>query len=603
MASILVTRHPEVDVRDIADEKIDQGEEQPLRYRPLDPLPSIGEDDLSVALPPPQRPYVVPTAREQPEATARFPLRLPPPPVLPATTADRTRRLAEIETRAQELDTSLTKYQALSRRRIAQLDDESRAAPSPSVRDRLEAVRAKTQRDLDTRNTIRSTSNTLLDGLRARLGVSAPPTLPRASPYDSPTYDRAEQPMRPPEWMTDEEADCFRLMEKQEQEKLLAAYEKMREAEPDHTQPLRLRVLNSSIPDTKKMEIFNRLRLQLPGLGEGPKYTAWVSSLLTVPFGVTTPPPCSPEDPKEVQRFLMSAREVFDKEVYGQHRVKDEFVSILGAWLQAEESCTHGNVVGIAGPVGVGKTTMAQALAKVMGRPFYFISLGGSCYGATLQGHSYTYEGATFGEVARALIETGCEDPVLFFDELDKVADNDRGEEVQHLLVHITDPQNPEFVDRYFAGTPLNISKALIVFSYNHKEKVNPILRNRIHEICLKDFEPEEKVVIASDYVMPRLKKDMNVKPDMVQFAQGALEHLVTLCAKAPGVRLIKALLIRLTRMVIVASMTEGEIVLGVEKELLPTNYEITRDVVDAVYKNYHDNVEEEDVPPEYMYM
>jgi ATP-dependent Lon protease len=372
------------------------------------------------------------------------------------------------------------------------------------------------------------------------------------------------------EWMTDPEKECFNTLTEHDKNTVCVSYKEMKNSDTTNAYPIRLQVLMSKIPETKKSEIFKKLENIIPGIGESSKYSGWVNSLISIPFGTYTKMPCKSDKPDDVLKFLNDSRQIFDNEVYGHPNVKNEFTSILGSWIKLGESHSQGNVIGITGPIGVGKTTLIKdGLAKALNRPFYFISLGGSSYSSFLNGHGYTYEGSTYGEIARGLIESKCMDPVFYFDELDKVSTDARGEEIIHTLIHLTDPaQNTCFNDRYFTGTPLDISKALFVFSYNNKEKVNPILRDRIHEICLDDFTHKEKTEIAALHVIPRICKAMGVHQNkLFTLHNETLEHLVELCNHSTGLRLLKTILIQLIRIINVASLTNSKLILNLDKK------------------------------------
>jgi ATP-dependent Lon protease len=285
-----------------------------------------------------------------------------------------------------------------------------------------------------------------------------------------------------------------------------------------------------------------------------------------------------------------------------------KFLTVIGSWIKAGASHEHGNVIGVTGPIGVGKTTLIkEGLAKALGRPFYFISLGGTSYSAFLQGHGYTYEGSTYGEIVRGVIESGCMDPVFYFDELDKVATDGKGDEVIHALIHLTDPaQNDQFSDRYFAGIDIDVSKALFIFSYNHREKVNPILRDRIHEIVLEDFTLSEKTDIATKYVLPKISKGMSLELDpLLTFADGCIEHLVDLCEESTGMRTLKMVLVRMLRILNLAEMSDGELVLNVDKTLVTGKapYTVTKDLIDELYKFCESTEKAANVSNSMMYM
>lgn len=396
-------------------------------------------------------------------------------------------------------------------------------------------------------------------------------------------------PFVTPIWMEHQEKLYYESLSDEMKLEIIDSYEEMKSSESNASEPIRLQVLLSNIPEKKKSEIFSRLDSSIPGLGESQKYLSWVNSLLSIPFGVQTPMPCSADSVNDICKYMNECKEIFDTEVYGHDKIKNEFLTLLGSWLTAGGSHEHGNVIGITGPIGVGKTTLIkEGLAKALKRPFYFISLGGTSYSSFLQGHGYTYEGSTYGEIARGVIDSGCMDPVFYFDELDKVASDGKGEEIIHALIHLTDPaQNNQYHDRYFAGINLDVSKALFVFSYNNKEKVNPILRDRIHEIILNDFSIEEKIDIASNYVLPKICRGMSLDIEkLITFSEGSLKHLVELCEETTGMRTLKTVLIRLLRILNLASISENQLVLNVNEKLVKGDapYTVTRELLEDIY-------------------
>ena len=399
----------------------------------------------------------------------------------------------------------------------------------------------------------------------------------RAVPFISPT------------WMERQEKLYYESLSDEMKLEIIDSYEEMKSLESNASEPIRLQVLLSNIPEKKKSEIFSRLDSSIHGLGESQKYLSWVNSLLSIPFDVQTPMPCSVDSVDDICNYMNECKEIFDIEVYGHDKIKNEFLTLLGSWLTAGGSHEHGNVIGITGPIGVGKTTLIkEGLAKALKRPFYFISLGGTSYSSFLQGHGYTYEGSTYGEIARGVIDSGCMDPVFYFDELDKVSSDVKGEEIIHALIHLTDPaQNNQYHDRYFAGINLDVSKALFVFSYNNKEKVNPILRDRIHEIVLNDFSIEEKIDIASNYVLPKICRGMSLDIEkLITFSEGSLKHLVELCEETTGMRTLKTVLIRLLRILNLASISENQLVLNVNQKLVKGDapYTVTMELIEDIY-------------------
>jgi len=132
--------------------------------------------------------------------------------------------------------------------------------------------------------------------------------------------------------------------------------------------------------------------------------------------------------------------------------------------------------------------------------------------------------------------------PIIFFDELDKVSETSRGNEINNMLIHMTDSsQNDHFQDKYYSEIPIDLSKAIFVFSLNHIEKINPILRDRMHMIKLDKFNGDEKLTISKDYILPELYSEYNITADEVIFGDEILRHIISKTVeKEDGVRGIK---------------------------------------------------------------
>jgi hypothetical protein len=146
--------------------------------------------------------------------------------------------------------------------------------------------------------------------------------------------------------------------------------------------------------------------------------------------------------------------------------------------------------------MGTGKTTLVkEGISKILGREFTFIALGGGGDASFLEGHSYTYEGSTWGKIVQIIIDSKCMNPVIYFDELDKISDTPRGQEIIGILTHLTDTtQNSQFHDKYFSEVDFDLSKCLFIFSYNDESKVNSILKDRMYRIQTKSYDSKEKV-------------------------------------------------------------------------------------------------------------
>ena len=282
------------------------------------------------------------------------------------------------------------------------------------------------------------------------------------------------------------------------------------------TVPLRYKLLNTNLPDKiqklilQKVNIINKMDNHS---SEFHKLNQWISGLLQIKWNTIVKFPVNKKDKTDkIIKFLNKSKNLLDKTIYGQYDTKEHILQIIGKLIINPESI--GNVFAIHGPMGTGKTTIIKdGLSKVLGLPFNFISLGGTSDSSFLDGHSYTYEGSIPGRIVECLKISGCMNPVFYFDELDKVSDTTKGQEIINLLIHLTDStQNTNFQDKYYTGIPFDLSKAIFVFSFNEIEKVNPILRDRMNLIKVQSFNNNDKFEISKNYLLPKIIEDYNIK-------------------------------------------------------------------------------------------
>jgi len=182
-----------------------------------------------------------------------------------------------------------------------------------------------------------------------------------------------------------------------------------------------------------------------------------------------------------------------------------------------------------------------DGLAKAINLPFSFITLGGATDGALLEGHSFTYEGSHYGKICESLIKSKCMNPILFFDELDKVSNTYRGDEIYSILTHITDStQNEQFYDRYFSEIELDISKSLMIFSFNDETTISPILKDRMIIIRVPGYNVEEKIIISKEYLIPKLLEQYNISKTDIVFPDNIISEMIALLEPEKGVRTLK---------------------------------------------------------------
>lgn len=183
-----------------------------------------------------------------------------------------------------------------------------------------------------------------------------------------------------------------------------------------------------------------------------------------------------------------------------------------------------------------------EGISKILNREFAFIPLGGATDSSYLEGHSYTYEGSTWGKIVDILIRSKSMNPVIYFDELDKISETPKGEEIIGILTHLTDTsQNSQFHDKYFAEIDFDLSKCLFIFSYNDPLKVNPILMDRMYKIKTSSYLVKEKIVIANQYLIPKIRYEVNFKEGDIVIPDATLNYIIeNYTDKESGVRNLK---------------------------------------------------------------
>lgn len=308
--------------------------------------------------------------------------------------------------------------------------------------------------------------------------------------------------------------------------------------------PLRFKVLTSTMELGSKRLILQRLdqfQKMHDGAGEYYKLSNWLQSVCRLPLGMYNPLPVTHQDSRaQISTFLQTTKTQLDTIVYGHSDAKNQLLRILAQWISNPSS--KGHCIGIHGPPGIGKTSLIKnGISKALNLPFAFVPLGGASDSSFLDGHSFTYEGSMYGKVAEVLMRTQCMNPVIFFDELDKVSETNKGDEISHILTHLTDStQNDKFYDKYFGELDLDLSKALMVFSYNHEEKIDPILRDRMISIKVKGYDTEDKLQIARNFLIPSILQQYGFKDEDIVFSEHILKSIIQRVSEEHGVRNFK---------------------------------------------------------------
>lgn len=263
--------------------------------------------------------------------------------------------------------------------------------------------------------------------------------------------------------------------------------------------PLRIQVLqHAALASDVRLRIFEELRTC-----SSDKYVQWVRKALTLPGE------CAPDvaSGQSLPAALARVDQVMHDNFTGQPALRDA-VSKMVCQLHAGGTGIPAYSMGLEGPPGVGKTHFAtRVLPKALQRPVVTFQLGGASDVTYLLGNLFTYEGSKEGALAAALIETQCTNPILFFDEVDKVSNSEKGREIISCLIHLTDPTgNMAVRDRYFHGIDLDFSRCLIVLGWNDPNGVSPVLMDRINCFKFGAPTPEQRMDIALRHILPRVQ-------------------------------------------------------------------------------------------------
>jgi ATP-dependent Lon protease len=234
------------------------------------------------------------------------------------------------------------------------------------------------------------------------------------------------------------------------------------------------------------------------------KQKTWLQNALKLPFNnfvnIQT---------DNITKQLQDIRYFLDEELYGMENVKEQILLFLNN--RFHNPVMRGCSLGLVGDPGVGKTSIALSLSKILSLPFVHIALGGLIHADSMKGHESTYVGSKPGSIAQSMMQMKSKNGILFFDELDKINGN---EEIVNTMLHMTDfSQNHKFQDNYFNEIDIDLSSLWFIYSMNEKPD-SKALADRIHYINVKGYNLDDKIQIIQKYILPKLLKNMKLKSE-----------------------------------------------------------------------------------------
>ena len=329
------------------------------------------------------------------------------------------------------------------------------------------------------------------------------------------------------------EIDYFNSLDKKQQLKTLSKLSEIANADTDI--PDQIKILNLDIPLEIKAIAYRKLKY-LAGSSDNLKLRNWIDNFIRIPFGKFRQIPVVAKDKAKCKQFISQAMKTLNSTVYGMTEVKNQILQIIAQLISNPDS--QGHAIGIQGQAGTGKTTICNGLAKILQRDFALIPLGGATDSCFLEGHPFTYEGSTYGQIIDSLIRLGSMNPIFFFDELDKISDSPKGAEITGILIHLIDQsQNSKFHDRYFSEIEFDLSKALFIFSYNDESAIDPILRDRMYKLSIHGYSVADKLIISRDFIIPSVSDQFKIK---LSVPDETIEYIIQNYSPDAGVRSLK---------------------------------------------------------------
>lgn len=309
---------------------------------------------------------------------------------------------------------------------------------------------------------------------------------------------------------------------------------------------IREKIRNNPYPEHIKKRILAELN-KMESASNSNEYSitkSYVDWLLQLPYWEKT------EDVKS----LLDVEKVLEENHYGLEKVKERIIEYLAIRMKSPN--TKGSIICLVGPPGVGKTSLAQSIAKALKKKFVKASLGGLRDESELKGHRKTYIGAMPGRIIKAMSKAGVNNPVFLLDEIDKLANDHRGDPASALLDILDPEQNAHFSDNYIEED-YDLSNVLFIATANYEENIPGPLHDRLEIIRLSSYTENEKLSIAKNYLVKKILQESSIKKDELKFTDEGLSYIIKRYTREAGVREAERCIRRIARKFVVRQQKE----------------------------------------------
>ena len=310
------------------------------------------------------------------------------------------------------------------------------------------------------------------------------------------------------------------------------------------------RAENTRLPEVFRQAVDKELD-KLSGLETmNPEYAMtklYIETILSLPFSF---------EEKVPSYTIQKVKKVLEHDHYGMKEVKERILEFLASRLKAKNG--KGAIICLAGPPGVGKTSVGYSIASALGKKFFRFSVGGMRDEAEIKGHRRTYVGAMPGKIIQAMKTVGVPDPVILIDEIDKMGESYQGDPASALLEVLDPEQNSSFQD-FYIDLPYDLSNVLFIVTANDVSRIPEPLLDRMEIIELSGYTPNEKLNIGKGYLVPRLLKKNGLTSKEIRFDSRALVLIAEEYAREAGVRSYEKLLDKVMRKVALEILEDPE--------------------------------------------